>query len=84
MQLERQIDQIINIRGEAAVAVLGRFAVNVINRTRPGKHFVILGWKLGADGRKIYALTALFAQNGTLYAKDSHLIGFETAEIIGL
>jgi hypothetical protein len=54
---------------EAAVAVLGRFAVNIINRPRPGENCVVLGWKLGKEGRKRYAGTALFSQNGTLFAK---------------
>ena len=52
---------------EEAVAVLGRFAVNIIVRPRPGERCIVLGWKLGREGRKRYAGTALFAQDGTLF-----------------
>jgi hypothetical protein len=43
------------------VAVLGRLAAEVRGVPEPGERCVVVGWSLGADGRKHYAGTALYA-----------------------
>ena len=44
--------------------VLGRLAANVHRVPRPGERCVVVGWPLGADGRKHGAGTALFGEGG--------------------
>ena len=44
--------------------VLGRLAARVDHLPRPGEHCVVIGWPLGADGRKLYAGTAVFGDDG--------------------
>jgi hypothetical protein len=48
-------------RGET---LLGRFAVRVDRVPAPGDRCVVVSWPLGEDGRKLYAGTALFSQEG--------------------
>jgi hypothetical protein len=48
------------------VAVLGRFAAEVRRVPEPGERCVVVGWSLGADGRKHYAGTALYAGDEVL------------------
>jgi hypothetical protein len=48
------------------VAVLGRLAAVVRRVPEPGERCVVLGWSLGADGRKHYAGTALYAGDEVL------------------
>lgn len=50
------------------VAVLGGLAVNLIQRPHPGENLLVMGWKIGVDGRKRFAGTALFSEKGSLYA----------------
>jgi hypothetical protein len=52
-------------RGEV---VLGRMAARVDRVPESGERCVSVSWPLGADGRKLYAGTALFAENGELLA----------------
>ena len=52
-------------RGEV---VLGRMACRVERRPERGEECVVVSWPLGADGRKLYAGTALFAASGELLA----------------
>jgi hypothetical protein len=49
--------------------VLGRLAVQIYKRVKPNKEFIVLGWTLSEEGRKIYAGTALYSASGQLYAK---------------
>lgn len=42
------------------VSVLGRLTARVDDVPREGDECVVVGWPLGADGRKLYAGTALF------------------------
>jgi hypothetical protein len=51
--------------GERGAVVLGRMAARVDRVPRPGERCVVVGWPLGADGRKLYAGTALFDGRGT-------------------
>ena len=47
-------------RGET---LLGRFAGRVEDTPRPGERCVVVGWRLGEDGRKLHAGTALFGED---------------------
>jgi hypothetical protein len=48
-------------RGET---LLGRLAVRVERVPSSGEGCVVVAWPLGEDGRKLYAGTALFSENG--------------------
>lgn len=50
--------------GERGAFVLGRMAARVDRIPRDGERCVVVGWPLGADGRKLYAGTALFDGQG--------------------
>lgn len=52
-------------RGEV---VLGRMAARVLRVPRIGERCAVVAWPLGEDGRKLYAGTALFAEDGDLLA----------------
>ena len=53
-------------RGET---LLGRFAVGIDELPVPNERCIVLAWALGEDGRKLYAATALFGEDGRLLAK---------------
>jgi hypothetical protein len=53
-------------RGEA---VLGRMTAHVLRVPDVGERCVVVSWPLGEDGRKLYAGTALFDEDGDLLAK---------------
>jgi hypothetical protein len=46
--------------------VLGRLAARVQHLPHPGERCVVVGWPLGEDGRKLYAGTVLFGEDGRL------------------
>ncbi len=48
--------------------VLGRLAARLVAPVQPGERCVLTGWALGADGRKLYAGSALFTHGGELRA----------------
>jgi hypothetical protein len=48
--------------------VLGRLAARLLAPVRTGERCVVVGWPLGEDGRKMYAGTALFGEDGDLRA----------------
>jgi hypothetical protein len=52
-------------RGET---VLGRLAARIDRTPAVGEPCVVVGWPLGEEGRKLYAGTALFSEDGELYA----------------
>jgi hypothetical protein len=52
-------------RGEI---VLGRMTARVLGLPEVGERCVVAAWPLGEDGRKVYAGTALFAEDGALLA----------------
>lgn len=49
-------------------AMLGRFAVRILRPVEADRHYVVMAWPLGRDGRKVYAGTGLFSERGTLLA----------------
>jgi hypothetical protein len=53
-------------RGET---LLGRFAVAIDELPDPGELCVVLAWPLGEDGRKLYAGTTLFGEDGRPLAR---------------
>jgi hypothetical protein len=48
-------------RGET---LLGRFAARIDELPQPGERCVVVGWALGEEGRKLYAGTALYGDDG--------------------
>jgi len=52
-------------RGEI---VLGRMAARVLRVPDVGASCIVISWPLGEDGRKLFAGTALFAEDGELLA----------------
>jgi hypothetical protein len=50
--------------GRRGNPVLGRLAARVEHLPHPGKRCVVMGWPLGEDGRKLYAGTALYGEDG--------------------
>jgi hypothetical protein len=50
-------------------AVLGKLAVEIIDRMNPSDRCVVIGWKISEEHRKLFVGTALFSDTGTLYAK---------------
>lgn len=54
-------------KGEAAV--LGRMTVEITGTAMADKPYIVLGWPVGRDGRKLYSGTAIFAEDGTLVAR---------------
>jgi hypothetical protein len=53
-------------RGET---LLGRFAVKIDQPPEPAERCVVLAWPVGEDGRKLYAATALFGEDGRALAR---------------
>lgn len=53
-------------QSENSVIVLGRFEVELSSPVRVGESCVVVGWPLGEDGRKAYAGTAVFGEDGRL------------------
>jgi hypothetical protein len=53
-------------RGET---LLGRFAAAIEELPEPGERCIVLAWPLGEDGRKLYAGTALYAEDGRPLAR---------------
>lgn len=50
------------------VYVLGRLAVRIDERPKPGSDVVIVSWRVGVDGRKLFAGSALYDARGDLHA----------------
>jgi hypothetical protein len=53
-------------RGET---LLGRFAARVDELPEAGERCVVVGWPLGEEGRKLYAGTALYGEDGRPLAR---------------
>ena len=53
-------------RGDRGVSVLGRMHASVRGLPSAGEPCVVVGWSLGADGRRRFAGTALFGEGGRL------------------
>ena len=50
--------------GQRGSPVLGRLTARVEHLPHAGERCVVMGWPLGEDGRKLYAGTAVFGQDG--------------------
>ncbi len=49
--------------------VLGKLAVQIFSRMKAGDPCIVMGWKIGEEGRKLWVGTALFSNTGQLYAQ---------------
>ena len=49
--------------------LLGRLIVQVKGRMKAGEKCIVMGWEISSEGRKLYAGSAVFSENGQLYAK---------------
>jgi hypothetical protein len=47
-------------------ALTGRMTVKVIDRPMVGERCAVVGWRIGAEGRKLYSGTALYTESGRL------------------
>lgn len=56
------------------LGVLARFAVRIDAPVAAGREHVIIGWPLGADGRKQHAGSAIFTSAGDLLAASRALL----------
>ncbi|MGB8221619.1 MAG: hypothetical protein WCF10_03485 [Polyangiales bacterium] len=54
-----------------APAVLGRLHSKLLRETRVGQRYVVVGWKIGAEGRKLWSGSAVFDENGNACAMGS-------------
>lgn len=55
--------------GDASLnALLGRMTAEIYTRPRPNEPCVVMGWKLGQEGRKHFAGSALYSYAGELLA----------------
>ena len=50
--------------GQRGSPVLGRLAARIEHLPHPGERCVVIAWPLGEKGRKLYAGTALFGEDG--------------------
>jgi hypothetical protein len=57
------------VSGGRRVMVLGELQAHVDRRVHVGEPCTVIGWRLGAEGRKHYAGTALFDEDGELVAR---------------
>ncbi len=55
--------------GDWRAALTGRLTVSVIAPPRAGERCIVIGWRIGEDGRKLYSGTALYTESGRLCAK---------------
>jgi hypothetical protein len=53
----------------APTALLGRMTAEVTGSVAVGERCVVIGWRLGIEGRKLHAGSALFGADGTLRGK---------------
>lgn len=52
----------------ARVIVLGRIAAKILERVEVNKPYMVLGWPISVEGRKVFTGTAIFKKDGTLCA----------------
>jgi hypothetical protein len=57
------------VSGGRRVMVLGEMQAHVDRRVHVGEPCTVIGWKIGADGRKHQAGTAIFDEDGELCAR---------------
>jgi hypothetical protein len=56
------------LAGGEPAGLLGRITVRLDGPVAPGVEHVVTGWRIGVDGRKLLAGTALFTVDGDLLA----------------
>ena len=56
-------------QGREGMIMLGRLIVDIIERVKPNDRFIVMGWIVSEDDRKIYAGSALYSAEGKLHAK---------------
>lgn len=56
------------VRDQAGTALLGRFAAHIEQPVRAGEPLIVCGWGLAHEGRKHFAGTALYNQQGQAVA----------------
>ncbi len=49
--------------------VLGKLAIDIAQRMKADEPCIVMGWKIGEEGRKLFAGTAIFSETGQLYAQ---------------
>jgi len=49
-------------------AVLGRLHSKLLRETRVGERYVVIGWKIGVEGRKLWSGSAIFDEGGNACA----------------
>jgi hypothetical protein len=54
-------------------ALTGRLTAEIYYRPHVGERCLVVGWRIGADGRKLYSGTALYTEAGTLCAAAEQL-----------
>ena len=50
------------------LVLLGRLAARLIEPVQVSQRYVVIGWQLGSEGKKLYSGTALYSHAGTLHA----------------
>jgi hypothetical protein len=53
---------------ESSRFLLGTLSARLITKVPAGKPYVVVGWKMGREGRKLYSGTALLDEGGNVYA----------------
>jgi hypothetical protein len=61
------------LEGSRGEPVLGRITARVDRLPAEGERCVVVGWPLGADGRKLHAATALYGEDGSVLARSRQL-----------
>ena len=51
------------------VIVLGKLAIDIVQPIKADDPCIVIGWKIGEEGRKLFAGTAIFSETGQLYAR---------------
>jgi len=54
---------------DGVAIVLGELCASIVGEVTPGERCVVIGWPLGAEGRKRLAGSAVYSTNGKLIAK---------------
>lgn len=52
---------------EGGSIVLGRMAGKLVLPVWPGEQLVVIGWRMGKEGRKMYSGSAIFSEGGSLH-----------------
>ena len=57
------------IQDETNYYLLGRMAAKELKPVKIGKKYIVLGWVIGQEGRKIWTGTAIYDESGNLHSK---------------